>query len=263
TLAPPSTTVLARIGESIGGAPHVLLRDTEIETGLGPIVKPSSSEMPQPADRPEKYQLLGEIARGGMGAVLRRPDVDLGRHLAAEVLLEAHTDKPDLIKRFVEEAQIGGQLQHPGVVPVYELGAFSDRRPFFTMKLVKGETLAELLLARSAEVEDLPRFLSIYESIAQTMAYAHVRGVIHRDLKPSNVMVGSFGEVQVMDWGLAKVLPKGGVAADQAGKPRETAVEVSVIRTARSGSDVDLSEAGSVMGTPGYMAPGQPRGEND
>jgi serine/threonine-protein kinase len=152
-------------------------------------------------------------------------------------------------------------LQHPGVVPVYELGAFADRRPFFTMKLVKGQTLAELLLARSSPGADLPRFLSIFESIAQTVAYAHTRGVIHRDLKPSNVMVGSFGEVQVMDWGLAKVLPQGGLAADDAGKPPEPVAELSVIQTARSGSEADVSQAGSVLGTPGYMAPEQARGE--
>src|SRR5208282_2996208 len=106
--------------------------------------------------------------------------------------------------------------QHPGIVPVYELGSFADRRPYFTMKLVKGRTLAELLDARKSRSADLPRFLSLFESVTQTMAYAHARGVIHRDLKPSNVMVGSFGEVQVMDWGLAKVLPRGGIA-DEAG----------------------------------------------
>jgi serine/threonine protein kinase len=149
-----SSSVLARIGETIGRVPHVLLRDSELETGPGPIIKPSSSEMPALAERPEKYQLFGEIARGGMGAVLRGRDVDLGRDLAVKVLLEAHKDKPELIKRFVEEAQIGGQLQHPGVVPVYELGRFGDARPFFTMKLVKGRTLAVLLRARSSPLMD-------------------------------------------------------------------------------------------------------------
>ena len=90
-------------------------------------------------------------------------------------------------------------MQHPGVVPIYELGTFADRRPFFSMKLVKGHTLAQLLGGRTDPAEDRPRFLSIFEAIAQTVAFAHARGVIHRDLKPSNVMVGSFGEVQVMD----------------------------------------------------------------
>ena len=131
------------------------------------------------------------------------------------------------------------------------------------MKLVKGRTLSSLLDERSDQVHDLPRFLSIFESVCQTIAYAHARGVIHRDLKPSNIMIGSFGEVQVMDWGLAKVLPQGGVADDaSAGKTRE---RETVIATARSGgdSDSDLSRAGSVMGTPSYMAPEQARGEVD
>ena len=183
--------------------------------------------------------------------------------MAVRKFLESHRDKPDLIRRFVEEAQIGGQLQHPGIVPIYELGAFADHRPYFAMKLVKGRTLSSLLDERSDRVHDLSRFLSIFEYVCQTIAYAHARGVIHRDLKPSNIMVGSFGEVQVMDWGLAKVLPQGGAADDvSAGKTRE---RETVIATARSGgeSDSDLSRAGSVMGTPSYMAPEQARGEVD
>src|SRR5262249_51858562 len=161
----------------------------------------SSPEMPAPADRSARLQLLGEIAHGGMGGVLKGRDVDIGRDLAVKVLLDDHRDNSDLVRRFIEEAQIAGQFQHPGAVPVYELGTFADRRPYFVMKLVKGRTLATLLDARNDPAEDLPRFLSIFESVCQTVAYAHARGVIHRDLKPSNVMVGSFGEVQVMDWG--------------------------------------------------------------
>ncbi len=160
-----------------------------------------------------------------MGAILKGRDPDLGRDVAIKVLREDRRDNAELVRRFVEEAQIGGQSQHPGLVPIYELGTFADQRPFFSMKLVKGQTLADLLADRATPAEDLPRFLSIFASIAQTMAYAHTRGVIHRDLKPSNVMVGSFGEVQVMDWGLAKVLPRGGVVHDaKAGKepPSET-----------------------------------------
>ena len=196
-----------------------------------------------------------------MGSVLKGRDPDLGRDVAIKVVREDLRDNGDLVRRFVEEAQIGGQLQHPGVVPIYELGTFADKRPYFSMKLVKGQTLADLLAARSGPADDLPRFMSIFAAVAQTMAYSHTRGVIHRDLKPSNVMVGSFGEVQVMDWGLAKVLPRGGLAADaHAGKelPPET-----LIATARSGSDAGLSHAGSVLGTPSYMAPEQARGENE
>src|SRR5271165_2942979 len=228
-------SVLDDLTRSIGPIPRVLLRDTDAdETGLG-ITTPSSDEMPAPLERGGRYEIFGEIARGGMGAVLRGRDPDLGRDLAIKVLLESHEDKPELVRRFVEEAQIGGQLQHPGIVPVYELGAFADRRPYFTMKLVKGRTLASLLTERESPAHDLPRFLSISESICQTVAYAHARGVIHRDLKPSNVMVGSFGEVQVMDWGLAKVLPQGGAVDDaSAGKTRN---RDTVIATTRSSSD--------------------------
>jgi len=206
-----------------------------------------------------RFELLGEIARGGMGAVFKARDPILGRDLALKVLLDRHRGRADLVNRFVEEAQVCGQLQHPGVVPVYELGSLSDRRPFFAMKLVKGRTLAKLLAERSTPANDLPRFLSIFEAVCQTVAYAHARGVIHRDLKPPNVMVGSFGEVQVMDWGLAKVLPRNGQPVQA---ERESPAE-TVVATIRSTCESDLSQAGSVLGTPAYMAPEQARGETD
>jgi serine/threonine-protein kinase len=207
-----------------------------------------------------RYRIDGEIARGGMGRVLKGRDADLNRDVALKVLREDLQDHPDMVRRFVEEAQIGGQLQHPGIVPIYELGTLVDRRPFFSMKLVRGQTLAALLTDRTDPTADLPRFLSTFEAICQTVAYAHARGVLHRDLKPSNVMVGAFGEVQVMDWGLAKVLPRGG-ASDEP-ETRLPKAEQTLIATARSGSDApELSRAGSVLGTPRYMAPEQARGE--
>ena len=251
--------VLDSIAATIGAVPRVLLRDTVPGEEPGPIVRPPGDN---DDDRTIRYRVDGEIARGGMGSVLKGRDPDLGRDVALKVLRDDLRDDPGMVRRFVEEAQIGGQLQHPGIVPIYELGTFADLRPFFAMKLVKGHTLAELLEARDGPDDDRPRFLSIFESIAQTVAYAHARGVIHRDLKPSNVMVGSFGEVQVMDWGLAKVLPRGGVVDDaQAGKLDR---HETVIATGRSGSgNACLSQAGSVMGTPSYMAPEQARGEGE
>ncbi len=211
--------------------------ETTIELGESIRAGRPKAEQVEPSER---LIFLREIARGGMGIVHRVHDTVLGRDLALKVLRERHRDRPEMIDRFVEEARIAGQLQHPGIVPIHELGSLADDRPFFTMKLVKGRTLAEILAERNDPATARPHLLAIFLQIAQTMAYAHDRSVIHRDLKPSNVMVGKYGEVQVMDWGLAKVLPRdGGGAGDS---ERESAGE--------------LPDA-SFMGTPGYMAPEQ------
>jgi len=183
------------------------------------------------------YRVLGEIAHGGMGVVLRGHDDALDREVAIKIL-RGPTDGPDALEeRFVEEARIGGRLQHPGIVPVYQLGHTEDRRPFFAMKLIEGRTLAELLAGRPDLQQDAAHFLAVFETVCQTMAYAHDRGVVHRDLKPANVMVGAFGEVQVVDWGLA----------------------AAPSRDAPDGARV-AARAPAVMGTPAYMSPEQARG---
>lgn len=258
-------SVLQSLGHTVN-VPRVLLKDADDDD---PLTRPNSPEVPN-GDSDSRYQLLGEIARGGMGAILKGRDTDLGRDLAIKVLLDSHKDKPEVIQRFIEEAQIGGQLQHPGIAPIYELGQFNDQRPFFSMKLVKGHTLAKLLADREDPTADRGKLLGIFEQICQTMAYAHSRGVIHRDLKPANIMVGAFGEVQVMDWGLAKVLSFGGVADEKAAKLKQH--DVSIIQTMRSvgsevpgsvGSNGTETQMGSVMGTPAYMPPEQALGEID
>lgn len=233
-----------------------------------PALDPQATTSESPSTLPEhRYKLEGEIARGGMGAVLRGRDEDLGREIAVKVMLQNHAGKTELLQRFVDEAQIAGQLQHPGITPVYELGRFPDQRPYFTMKLVRGETLAKLLKDRTDPASERPRFLKIFEQICQTLAYAHTRKVIHRDLKPHNIMVGSFGEVQVMDWGLAKVLNTPDVSGAMTSRPSDIseASEGSVQTKRSSGNSTDIpnTQTGSVLGTPAYMAPEQARGDID
>jgi serine/threonine-protein kinase len=214
---------------------------------------------PVPVGAPStgRYQMGDEIGRGGMGTVLRGRDPELDRDLAIKVLRRERQDQPDAVRRFLEEARIAGRLQHPGIVPIYDLGRFPDQRPFFTMKLVQGRTLAELLAQRPDPSHDLPRFLKIFEQVCQTLAYAHSKGVLHRDLKPSNVMVGAFGEVQVMDWGLAKVLASGGC------QPPGSDTYRGVDNPRSQEPSREETQEGNVLGTPGYMAPEQARGEVD
>jgi serine/threonine-protein kinase len=256
---PPTVgeSVLSELGAGLA-LPRVHLRDPLTED-VTPVSLPGSAELPPTSPNGAgRYQLVGELGRGGMGAVLKGRDTDLGHDVAVKVLLDAHKGKPELVGRFVEEAQVGGQLQHPGVVPVYELGRFPDGRPFFAMKLVKGQTLATLLWQRQSPQDELPRFVQVFAQVCQALAYAHARGVIHRDLKSANVMVGAFGEVQVMDWGLAKVLRQGAAEAEEA--PTQIRTARSAGSAAGSGSE---TRAGSVLGTPAYMAPEQANGEVD
>jgi len=244
-------SVVTVLRDSLGDCPRVLLRDEPEDAAL---VRPLTPDARPPIQR---YQIAGEIARGGVGVVLKGRDVDLGRDVAMKTLRPEYARSTGMIRRFVEEAQITGQLQHPGILPIYELGLQADRVPFFTMKLVRGKTLSALLSARREPVEDRARYLTIFEQVCQTVAYAHSRGVIHRDLKPSNVMVGHFGEVQIVDWGLAKVLPQGGVADERAAARPAPETIIETVRTAGGHESV----AGSVMGTPAYMPPEQARGE--
>jgi tetratricopeptide (TPR) repeat protein/tRNA A-37 threonylcarbamoyl transferase component Bud32 len=197
----------------------------------------------------DRYDLLAEIGHGGIGVVYRGRDRALGRELAVKVLREMHRDKADFRRRLGEEARVGSQLQHPGIVPVYDFGCIGDDRPYFTMKIVDGRTLAEMLLERQDPSEKLSQFISIVEHVCQAMAYAHSRGVIHRDLKPANIMVGAFGEVQVVDWGFAKRL-RGSFDGFRDDAQFEC-----------QSQDAALSSAGQMMGTPAYIPPEQALGQ--
>jgi eukaryotic-like serine/threonine-protein kinase len=167
----------------------------------------NQSVVPLPA-APSGYELLDEIGRGGMGIAYRARDLTLAREVAVKLLPDGYTDSSTVARRFVEEAQITGQLQHPGIPAVYQTGMTPDARPFLAMKLVRGRTLAQILADRTDSSADRSRFLAIFEHVCHAVGYAHAHDIIHRDLKPSNIMVGAFNEVQVMDWGLAKVVTR-------------------------------------------------------
>ena len=200
-LTQANQSVLRLMNATLAEVPRVSLREETQDEG--PIQRPNSEEMPEQISN-GRYRLDAEIARGGMGAILRGRDVDIGRDLAIKVLLTSHKDRPEVVQRFIEEAQISGQLQHPGIAPVYDIGQFVDERPYMSMKLVKGDTLSKQLADRKDPQEDRTKLIGVFKQICETMAYAHSRGVIHRDLKPANIMLGAFGEVQVMDWGLGQ-----------------------------------------------------------
>jgi tetratricopeptide (TPR) repeat protein len=221
------------------------------------VGRQASASVPGGAPSLPGYDVLGELGRGGMGLVLRGRDLHLGRDLAVKLLHEEYRGQPHLVRRFVNEARICGRLQHPGIVPIHALGALADGRPYFTMKLVEGRTLADLLDDRADPAQDQTRFLGIFEQVCQAVAYAHSKGVIHRDLKPENVMVGTFGEVQVMDWGLAKVLRKdeGGRMKDE----QDTSASSFILHP----SSFAATQLGHALGTLPYMPPECARGEVD
>ena len=219
---------------------------SEALTGAGPPIAPPG------------YELLDAIGSGGMGVIYRALELALKRHVAVKILHGRFPSDSPVAARFVEEAQITGQLQHPGIPPVHRVGTLADGRPFLVMKLIKGRTLEELLKERKDPAQDRGRFIAVFEQVCQAVACAHEHKVIHRDLKPANVMVGKFGEVQVMDWGLAKLL--GDFAARIEVEPEPEPTGATVIRTIRD-SEGSFTQAGSVLGTPAFMPPEQAGGE--
>ena len=200
----------------------------------------------QGGPRRSRYELLGVLARGGMGTVLRVRDRDLGRELAMKVASE---EEPGRVRRLLTEARVTGQLDHPGIIPVHEVGRDVAGRLYFTMPLVEGSDLRRILGSGGADWTPARR-VGVLLKVCEAVAYAHSRGTIHRDLKPANVMVGRFGEVYVMDWGLARRL---GRREDPTG---------SALMEAELGES-PATATGQVLGTPAYMSPEQARGERD
>jgi eukaryotic-like serine/threonine-protein kinase len=187
-----------------------------------------------------RYSLLDMLGRGGMGAVYRVQDTVLDREVAMKVLDD--TADSHLAQRLVMEARVLASLEHPGLVPVHDAGTLADGRPYYVMKLVRGRDLC----AHITPQVTIPERLRLFERICEAVAVGHAHGVIHRDLKPANVMVGPFGEVLVMDWGLAKA---------RHGTPPEPGTNEAATITAPP-----VTGHGTVLGTPGYMAPEQRAG---
>jgi serine/threonine protein kinase len=193
-----------------------------------------------------RYRLVDELGQGGMGGVYRAEDTALEREVALKVI---GVEDPDgeLAQRLLREAKVIAQLEHPGIVPVHDAGTLPDGRVFYAMKLVQGKRLDQ----QAADRDGVPERLRVFQKICEAVSFAHARGVLHRDLKPENIMIGPFGEVLVMDWGLSKLLGKSG--------PARTAsqLESGAIAT----GDATGTAHGTVLGTAGYMAPEQARGD--
>ncbi|MCP4805311.1 MAG: SUMF1/EgtB/PvdO family nonheme iron enzyme [Proteobacteria bacterium] len=241
--------------DSVAAALSQLLKELAVDEP-----KKTPAPVPDPAAR-DRYEVLGDIGKGGMGEVRRVHDPDLKRTMAMKVIRQEMLSNAEAVARFVEEAQATAQLDHPGIVPVHELGKLSDGRLYFTMKEVHGDTFGTVIKALhvvsdadawgSIEGWTFRRAVDAFHAACEAVAYAHSRGVVHRDIKPANIMVGSFGEVQVMDWGLAKV---------GTGRP-DPFSELGPVATDRSADREQATMVGTVAGTPWYMAPEQARGQ--
>ncbi len=276
---PANSSVHERISTRFGkqSLSEVSLREQGGEEAKSELASALIMQLSAPGSRFGRYKIRGEVARGGMGAILKIWDADLRRHLAMKVILgqadarqSGETPPVDSLKvaRFLEEAQVTGQLDHPGIVPVHELGLDPEGRLYFTMKLVKGESL-HTICEQVFEGKDgwtETRALNVLLKVCEAMAYAHDKGVIHRDLKPANVMVGKFGEVHVMDWGLARIE---GQQDRKDIRIRDESLRSAELQGVRADQRSETPDSplctmdGDVVGTPAYMPPEQAAGKTE
>ncbi len=218
-----------------------------------------------------RFTILGPHAEGGLGRIHRARDEQLGRTVALKDVRPERVDDPAVRQRFINEAEITGQLEHPGVVPIYALEYDAAGRPVYAMRFIQGRTISNAIETHHCRPTalGLRELLQRFISVCQTVAYAHSKGVIHRDLKPDNIMLGDYGETLVVDWGLAKRLGRGGddsFDVDSTQEPRlesttETGAALDQTMLAPAHGSERLTVAGTVMGTPAYMAPEQACGE--
>jgi WD40 repeat protein/serine/threonine protein kinase len=248
-----ATTASDRYGPTIEQAPAPAPQATT-DSSAPPVGKVVESASGQIID---KYRLEKIHGKGGLGRIWLARDDRLNRDVALKELHPHQAERPHARRRFLKEAQVTGQLEHPNIVPVYELGdRTGDKQPFYTMRFIKGETMSdgirryhERRKASEADRLELSRLLRCFLDVCDAIAYAHSRGVVHRDLKPENIILGAFGEVLVLDWGLAKML------GETEEIPEGVTLSASLVQPDNE------TMAGTIMGTPGYMAPEQARGE--
>jgi len=243
--------------DTAGAWDHDVNRSTpRVNAGaVGPPPPPSQAKKSNQRTS-EKYEIKGELARGGVGVIHIAHDRGLMRTLVMKTLIESAKVSDYVLQKFVEEAQITAQLEHPNIVPVHDFGRLDDGSVYFTMKLIQGRTLKDILRKiRKADPEDSEaysrlRLLGIFQQVCNAIGFGHSRGVVHRDIKPSNVMIGEYGETLVLDWGVAKVLG------------REEELPGDHVSTVRSESE-DATMMGIITGTPAYMPPEQAAGKID
>ena len=238
---------------------HVSLKSDVTKTVSLDAVSPDFIYEKKDAADGWKYDEKEELGRGGIGKVMVAFDRTIGREIALKELISGGDGKiPSLDKiksdeaRFLREACVTGQLEHPGIVPVYEIGRKPDENRYYTMRLVRGETLSQAI-KEAGTLEKRLRLLPHFRDICNAIAYSHSRGVIHRDIKPENIMIGEFGETVVLDWGLAKVK---GEDDTTAGELRE---ELNLLKV----ENIGMTLKGKAIGTPAYMSPEQARGDID
>ena len=218
----------------------------------------SQRRLMEPSADGSKYEDVGQIGQGGTSEIRRVHDGELRRDMAMKILWQGPATGSDALARFLEEAQVTAQLQHPAIVPVFELGRLPDDRTYFTMEEVRGRTLGDVIESVHLASQDvwgktedgwtLRRLIEVFRRVCEAVAYAHSRGVVHRDIKPDNIMVGEFGEVKLMDWGLAKVL---------GAEATEIPFTVNTVRSEESDRDALSTRTGVIAGTPSFMAPEQ------
>ena len=254
-------------------APTIDVKPGELEAGeAGTSAEgsgaPSGDYISIPSGE-KKYGIREEVGRGGMGKIVKIWDQELNRFLAMKLILDGTAGDPERVSRFVQEAQVMGQIDHPGIVPIHDFGVDSEGRVFFTMRLVKGQDFNEIIELGIGEKDgwNMSRLVGVLISVCQAVAFAHSRGIVHRDLKPANIMVGRFGEVYVMDWGLAKVKGRDEVVDLRLRENAQSSdLTVQTERRPEEGGPSDsplITMDGSVVGTPSFMAPEQAAGDLD